>query len=146
VEGPSATEASSQRSGEDTEAAKGDHRRPIDSAPPFPFPAGPLLSAGNFFTLFMTSAYAVEMARKVLLKCGLSNWTVNVVDEFPEHPKRFGLCSQRNRTITLAAKHLVNDREAWETIYHEVAHALTPDDIEHGAEWFRTFRRIAFGI
>jgi hypothetical protein len=94
----------------------------------------------------MTSAYAVEMARKVLLKYGLSNWTVNVVDEFPEHPQRLGLCSQRNRTITLAAKHLVNDREAWETIYHETAHALTPGDVAHGAEWFRTFRRIAFGI
>ena len=94
----------------------------------------------------MTAEYALAMAEKIIQKQGLSGWRVALVDHFPDHPKRFGLCSQRTRTITLATRWLADDREAWETIYHEVSHALTPHDINHGHEWYATFRRIAFGL
>ena len=94
----------------------------------------------------MTGAYAVQMAEKVLEKYGITGWRIALVDHFPQHPKRFGLCSQRTRTITLAEHWLEDDREAWETIYHEIAHIMTPHDINHGPEWYATFRRIAFGL
>ena len=94
----------------------------------------------------MTGAYALTMAEKILHKHGVTGWRVVLVDEFPDHPKRFGLCSQRTRTITLAERWLADDREAWETIYHEIAHALVPDDVLHGSRWYAMFRRIAFGL
>lgn len=94
----------------------------------------------------MTSEYAVATTAKILQKHGLPGWRVVLVDVFPDHPRRFGLCSQRTKTITLAERWLADDREAYETVYHEISHALTPNDLDHGHEWYSTFRRIAYGL
>jgi len=94
----------------------------------------------------VTGEYAVATAHKILQQHGVTGWRIVLVDVFPDHPKRFGLCSTRNRTITLAERWLADDREALETVYHEVAHALTPGDFDHGSRWNATFRRIAYGL
>ena len=92
----------------------------------------------------MTAEYAQQITEKLLQHFGIVGWRVEIVPAFPEHPRRLGLCSYRRRTITLAEHGLENDREAWTTIWEELAHVMTPEDTEHGDRWRAVFERIAY--
>lgn len=72
--------------------------------------------------------------RRMLDYHGLSDWSCSI-DSNPESP--YGSCSWINQTIKLNGYHCdIHPRaEVIDTIKHEVAHALTPNDNSHGAEW-----------
>lgn len=64
--------------------------------------------------------------------------------EFDNAKRRFGCCHTSRRLITIS-RHLTelnNPLVVYNTILHEVAHALTPYDRGHGREW----RQVARGI
>ena len=48
-----------------------------------------------------------------------------------------GMCDTDNKTIILSSHHIEThpDEEVEDTIRHEIAHALTPNDSAHGLEW-----------
>lgn len=76
----------------------------------------------------------IERAYKVLRDNGLGDWDVEVSN----HKKTYGMCLYGAKTI-LISKYLIaadNESEIMDTIYHEVAHALTPGD-GHGPAWKR---------
>jgi hypothetical protein len=91
----------------------------------------------------MTADHAQQMTEKLLRFFGIIGWRVKVISVFPEHPKRLGLTSYRERTVYLAEHGLKDEREAYHTIYEEVAHAMTPGDA-HGPRFKETFERIAY--
>jgi predicted SprT family Zn-dependent metalloprotease len=63
---------------------------------------------------------------------GLHNWTF----AFDRSRRRFGACIVKRRRLQLSAylTHLNTLDEVRDTILHEIAHALEPDD-GHGARW-----------
>jgi hypothetical protein len=72
------------------------------------------------------------------------NITINGVKLPPLQRRRLGLCSYRNRTISLSIRHVEEDPDDYvlETIAEEVAHAITPDDTNHGPRWKRAYEHI----
>lgn len=77
---------------------------------------------------------ALKYMRERLDSNGLSDWGCRI------NPNEFGplgYCSHKDKCIILNG-HSVDihpDYEVKDTINHEVAHALTPNDRKHGAEW-----------
>jgi len=65
-----------------------------------------------------------------------------VVEMFPEKPECFGLHRRHERMIYLSASANGSDEEMKRTIDHEVAHALCPNDKEHGLPWQVALERI----
>ena len=64
--------------------------------------------------------------------------------EFDDSKKRLGCCRYTNKTISLSRYYIAlnPDEETLDTIRHEVAHALTPHDHSHGADWKREASRL----
>jgi len=83
---------------------------------------------------------AAEMlAKALMLQHGLVDWRFG----FDRARRRFGTCSTALKRITLSAHltHLNSEDEVRDTILHEIAHALAPDD-GHGEAWKSACRRI----
>lgn len=77
------------------------------------------------------------LACKLLIKHQLINagWRF----KFDNSKRRFGVCNYSKKIIGLS-RHLVELNDFFEvndTILHEIAHALTPNDKGHGPEWQR---------
>jgi predicted SprT family Zn-dependent metalloprotease len=75
---------------------------------------------------------ARNLARSLMIASGLADWTFT----FDHARRRFGSCQPRRKRITLSRTlTLLNaEPEVRDTILHEIAHALTPDD-HHGPRW-----------
>lgn len=78
---------------------------------------------------------AEELAIQLMTLHGLieQNWRF----EFDRSLRRFGVCKYRGKTIGLsrALVELNDEFEVKDTILHEIAHALTPNDRGHGWAW-----------
>jgi hypothetical protein len=61
-----------------------------------------------------------------------TDWFVRVISEWPGRPDVGGHCDDDGFCITLVEKYMVDDANARRIICHEVSHALTPDDWNHG--------------
>ena len=70
---------------------------------------------------------------------GLADWTFR----FDHARRRFGSCRTRKKVITLSKPlaFLNEEPQVRDTILHEIAHALAPDD-GHGELWKRKCREI----
>lgn len=79
----------------------------------------------------MTIETSISTTLNLLAAVGVGTWNVCVVEDFPEHPMRAGLCSYRQKTIYLSSQYLDDDEEMLKTIRHEIAHVLSEGD-EHG--------------
>lgn len=67
-------------------------------------------------------------------------WYCRVIPEFPDpHSDKAGHCDDERKRITLAGRYL---NRALQTIAHEVAHALTPNDWSHGPEFQAAFAHV----
>lgn len=82
------------------------------------------------------TAYDLMKAENLLQK----GWTC----EFDDSKKNLGCCRYREKKIVLSRYYIAlnSDDETLDTIRHEVAHALTPNDHAHGAEWKREAERL----
>lgn len=69
---------------------------------------------------------ATEFCRDQLIKHGLTDWKVRLTTDASK--PFLGLCSYKDKCIILNAHHcdIHPDLEVIDTIYHEIAHALTP--------------------
>lgn len=77
---------------------------------------------------------AAEYARKQLSNNNLDDWGVRLTTS---ERAPLGLCSYKDKCIILSA-HSIDihpEMEVYDTVLHEVAHALTPNDLNHGEEW-----------
>lgn len=74
-----------------------------------------------------------DIAQNLMAKYLTDEWTFG----FDNAKNRFGQCDQTRKRITISKGYAsVNDEpEIRDTILHEIAHALTPDDKEHGKDW-----------
>jgi predicted SprT family Zn-dependent metalloprotease len=84
--------------------------------------------------------YAARILAIALMKQhGLADWTFR----FDHARRRFGSCRTRAKIITLSKPlaFLNDEAQVRETILHEIAHALTPDD-GHGELWKQKCREI----
>ena len=97
----------------------------------------------------MTFQEKMTIGKTLLNKHGLSDWQLNI--ENINNPLRFKLhiaepfgvdggCSFENQTIYVDS--MCADRKFRQTVLHEIAHALTPNDHNHGAEWSTTYDTI----
>lgn len=83
----------------------------------------------------MNLSEAASLARGLMNDHGLGHWTF----EFDRAPRRFGACHGRLRKISLS-EYLVRlneEDQVRNTILHEIAHALTPNERGHGPQWRR---------
>lgn len=81
----------------------------------------------------MELSTASALARSKMNEHGLEDWTF----QYDGAKRRAGQCDYMNRTISLS-RHFVErntEERVLDTILHEIAHALTPDDAGHGREW-----------
>jgi hypothetical protein len=76
----------------------------------------------------MTVQGAIDMTQKTLAAVGKLDWSVEVIECFPDNPKRCGFCSPKNRRISLSAVYLHDDLEMIATACHEVAHCICVGD------------------
>ncbi len=74
-----------------------------------------------------------ELARSLMNAHGLSNWTF----AFDNALVRAGHCNWNSETISLSAPLMAlwTPAQRRDTILHEIAHALTPNDRGHGRAW-----------
>lgn len=89
----------------------------------------------------MRREQATKYARELLDQNGLTDWKVHI---FTNITKPYvGLCSYKDKSILLNAHHLDihPDFEIEDTIKHEVAHALCPND-GHGEKWKEIARQL----
>lgn len=70
---------------------------------------------------------------------GLTGWRT----EISRGRRTIGMCMYNTKTIKLSKYHLEKDDDVYikDTIIHEVAHALNPDD-KHGPSWRKTARAL----
>lgn len=80
------------------------------------------------------------LAESLMERHGLSEWTL----VFDRAVTRAGQCRYRAREISLSAPLMSQwtREQCTNTILHEIAHALTPEDGGHGAEWRAMCRRM----
>ena len=89
----------------------------------------------------MTLAEARQLTQELFREHGLYGWKV----AFGNAKRTAGTCNYRTKTITYS-KYLMAQRpyaDSWQTVTHEIAHALTPLDRGHGPAWKR--QHIALG-
>jgi hypothetical protein len=94
-----------------------------------------------------------KRALKLLDAVGKTDWGVRVVAEIPEPPSRetcrdcgsqaktLGLCWPKGKILFLSSAQMRDDARTRETIYHEVAHAMTPGDA-HGLAFEAALARV----
>jgi predicted SprT family Zn-dependent metalloprotease len=72
------------------------------------------------------------LAIRLISEHGLSDWKFR----FDHARRRFGSCQARLKLITLSRTLTIlnSQDQVRDTILHEIAHAMTPDD-GHGAKW-----------
>lgn len=77
---------------------------------------------------------AAEYAREQLNKYNLDDWSIRLTTS---ERAPLGLCSYKDKCIILSAHHIDihPDYEIQDTILHEIAHALSPIDFNHGEQW-----------
>jgi hypothetical protein len=78
----------------------------------------------------MRTDEAVALTHRMLTAVGVQRFVS--VEKFITHPKRYGTYCHDNRAIYLNEIYLDDDAEMRETVCHEVAHAMTVADREHG--------------
>jgi SNF2 family DNA or RNA helicase len=78
---------------------------------------------------------ASKYCREQLDSHGLTKWKVAL--NMDAHSPFVGLCDWKSETIILnaIAIDIQPDAEVYDTIQHEIAHALTPNDKNHGLDW-----------
>ena len=76
------------------------------------------------------------LAKELLAVWSMDDWRVIFHDE--EDPT--GRCFVKSQTISIS-KH-VSDAEVRDTILHEIAHALAPDEPDHNRIWRDTARQV----
>jgi len=83
----------------------------------------------------MQLSIAKRRAYELLSQVGLTKFGWRVV--FDDHKERLGACINEKKLITLSRYFIAlnPDEETEETIRHEVAHALSPQDEDHGPAW-----------
>ncbi|MGA8763053.1 MAG: SprT-like domain-containing protein, partial [Candidatus Sulfotelmatobacter sp.] len=76
---------------------------------------------------------ASELGRKLLDAYELKDWGIRL----SPNNSFVGLCDRKGKNIYLNLHHVDThpDSEIKDTILHEIAHCLTPNDHEHGSEW-----------
>ncbi len=77
---------------------------------------------------------ATKYAREQLDKYNLDDWSIRLTTS---ETGPVGYCSAKDKAIILNA-HSVDihpDYEIYDTVLHEIAHALTPNDLNHGEQW-----------
>jgi predicted SprT family Zn-dependent metalloprotease len=82
---------------------------------------------------------ARHLALELMKQHGLSDWSFR----FDHARRRFGSCRTRAKVITLSRPltFLNDEAQVRDTVLHEIAHALTPED-GHGEVWKRKCREI----
>jgi hypothetical protein len=81
----------------------------------------------------MTATEVLAETRRQLDAQGLKDWKVIVVYQEIKNKKLAGVCIRAEKQIIIDGD--AADNSVMETIWHEVAHALTPDDNQHGEKW-----------
>lgn len=81
----------------------------------------------------MNREYAKTKCKELLSIYGLSDWGVRLTT----NNAVVGYCDKANKVIYLNIHHIDThpDSEILDTMRHEIAHALTPDDKVHGFNW-----------
>jgi predicted SprT family Zn-dependent metalloprotease len=82
---------------------------------------------------------AKDLALALMRQHGLHGWTFR----YDHARRRFGSCRYRQKVITLSRPltFLNPEEQVRDTILHEIAHALAPDD-GHGDKWRQRCREI----
>ena len=90
----------------------------------------------------------MTIGRTLLDKHGLSNWSVSI--ENINNPNMFthdygceeldGGCIHTKQTIYIDS--MCADNKFRQTVLHEIAHALTPEDHNHGKKWRAIFTKL----
>jgi hypothetical protein len=97
----------------------------------------------------MTFQEKMTTARGLLNKHGLPEWHLSIenINNFHRFTHRvsepFGFdggCSHENQTIYVDS--MCQDGHFRQTVLHEIAHAVTPEDNNHGKEWSTAYDSI----
>lgn len=88
----------------------------------------------------MNAARIESLARRLMAKHGLSDWTFKL----DNRSLRLGSCNPQAKAISVSRRHVQQDTDenVRDTILHEIAHALSPEDAGHGKEWKTIARQI----
>lgn len=81
----------------------------------------------------MTPTEVLAETRRQLDAQGLKEWKVIVIYQEIKNKKVAGFCIWQEKAIWISGDD--TDANVTETIWHEIAHALTPDDNQHGEKW-----------
>lgn len=83
-----------------------------------------------------------DLARQTLDNHGLEDWTF----AWDRAVKRNGQCSHGQRRITMSRPltSIATDDEAFQTLLHEIAHALVGSSHGHDTTWLRMARAIGY--
>jgi predicted SprT family Zn-dependent metalloprotease len=88
----------------------------------------------------MTPSVAQTLARELMNTHGLAHWTF----QFDASRKRFGGCHFRTQKITLSIDLTMRaePRMVYDTILHEIAHAIAGPRAGHSEQWKQVARSI----
>jgi predicted SprT family Zn-dependent metalloprotease len=80
------------------------------------------------------------LARQEMDRHGLADWTFGIAAT----KRRLGVCKYRSKRIEIAGFFALNnpDELVFETLLHEIAHALAGPEARHGPEWKRIALRL----
>lgn len=83
---------------------------------------------------------AERMIRAMMDSHGLTDWKIS----WTRAKKTHGLCNYSTRTLSFSAVAfgLISQEDAYETVLHEIAHALAGHTAGHGPRWVAEYRRI----
>jgi len=78
-------------------------------------------------------------ALKLMKEFGLEGWKFG----YGGYKRTLGRCHTTSKIITISLWHAVHDtdEQVWETIRHEIAHAIVPTVSGHGPEWQEAARK-----
>lgn len=82
---------------------------------------------------YKTMKEIARWARRTMRRNGLRGWKFFYYEDM----KPMGVCSHRNRSIGISAPllHLIKAEETFDTILHEIAHALIAPENKHNKAW-----------
>lgn len=81
-----------------------------------------------------------QEARKLLDQFGLTDWSFKL----GSYKRNLGRCYVRLKLISVSEWHATHDttEQVMETVRHEIAHALVPEEKGHGPEWQQAAIRV----